>query len=94
MKGSTMEKSGTLSDLAISDTGFVFDPSAGGTYSVNPTGLCVLRALKEGLSRTEITRRLADRFEGPTQDLARDVDEFIHLLRQNNLVPPQFTLEG
>jgi hypothetical protein len=84
----------TLSDLAISDTGFVFDPSAGGTYSVNPTGLCVLHALKEGLPKRAIAERLADRFRGSPADLGRDVDEFIHLLRQNHLVPVDFTVEG
>jgi len=83
----------SLSDLAISDNGFVFDPFAGSTYSVNPTGLCVLQSLKEGLPKGDIAQRLAERFAGSATDLARDVDEFIHLLRQNNLVPANFSLE-
>jgi hypothetical protein len=40
-----------LADLAVSDTGFVFDPFTGTTYTVNSTGLCLLHAFKEGLGR-------------------------------------------
>jgi hypothetical protein len=89
-----MSNARTLSDLAISDNGFVFDPLAGATYSVNPTGLCVLQSLKEGLGRDAIARRLADRFERPAQDPLRDVDEFIRMLRQHNLLSADFSMEG
>jgi hypothetical protein len=89
-----MSNARTLSDLAISDNGFVFDPLAGATYSVNPTGLCVLQALKEGLDRDTIARRLTERFERTSQDPLRDVDEFIRMLRQHNLVSPDFLVEA
>jgi hypothetical protein len=89
----TMSSSTTLADLAISDNGFIFDPSAGATYSVNPTGLCVLQSLKEGLGRTAIARRLSERFDGVTPDPIRDVDEFIRLLRHHSLVAESFPVE-
>jgi len=84
----------TLSDLAISDNGFVFDPMAGATYSVNATGLCVLQSLKEGLGKQAIARRLTECFDKPALDPSRDVDEFIGLLRQHSLVPADFSTEG
>jgi hypothetical protein len=83
----TMSNTTTLADLAISDNGFVFDPFAGATFSVNPTGLCVLQALKEGLDPDAIAQRLADRFDRAPQDPLRDVDEFLRLLRQHSLIP-------
>jgi hypothetical protein len=83
----------TLSDLAISDNGFVFDPMAGATYSVNASGLCVLQSLKEGLGKQAITQRLLDRFAKPTQDPSRDVDDFIRTLRQHSLIPADFVTE-
>jgi hypothetical protein len=88
-----MSNSRTLADLAISDSGFVFDPLAGTTYSVNSTGLCVLQSLKEGLDPDAIARRLGERFEGPTQDLSRDVEEFVRLLRQHNLISANSSVE-
>jgi PqqD family protein of HPr-rel-A system len=74
-----------LRELALSDTGFVFDPSSGATFTVNPTGLCVLKALQEGLSRAEIGARLRERFEVRSGDPARDVADFEELLRQHGL---------
>lgn len=76
-----------LRDLALSDTGFVFDPYSGATFTVNPSGLCVLSALKEGLSREAIRARLVERFDVRGGDPARDVDEFIDTLRQHGLLP-------
>jgi hypothetical protein len=40
-----------LSNLALSPTGFVFDPRTGATYTVNPTGRAVLEALRDGGGR-------------------------------------------
>jgi hypothetical protein len=90
----TMSNSRTLADLAISDNGFIFDPLAGATFSVNATGLCVLQSLKEGLGQNAIARRLVERFAKATSDAARDVDEFVHQLRQHNLVSPDFSAKG
>ena len=89
-----MNNSRTLADLAISDNGFIFDPLAGATFSVNPTGLCVLQLLKEGLSQHDIAQRLVERFDKATSDAARDVDEFVRQLRQHNLVPADFSAKG
>ena len=43
-------------NLAISDTGFVFDATAGESYSLNPIGLEILNYLKEGLTDEEIKK--------------------------------------
>lgn len=81
-----------LRDLAISDTGFLFDPYTGSTFSVNEQGLTVLEALREGLSTSEVAARLREAFDVPaTADIERDVGEFLHLLRRNGLVPEEFT---
>ncbi|WP_437744828.1 HPr-rel-A system PqqD family peptide chaperone [Sorangium sp. So ce302] len=75
-----------LKELALSDTGFVFDPASGATFTVNPTGLCALNAMKEGLSREEVAARLRERFDIRGGDPARDVGEFLELLRQHGLL--------
>ena len=40
-----------LRDLALSDTGFVFDPCSGATFTVNATGLAVLKGLTDRTTR-------------------------------------------
>ena len=77
-----------LKDLAVSDNGFVFDPYSGFTYTVNPTGLSILRGLKDGASQAEIADSLRDQFELTSQvDLERDVEEFIGVMRTQGLLP-------
>lgn len=81
-----------LRDLAVSDTGFLFDPYTGSTFSVNEAGMAVLAALREGLSAADVSKRLREKFDVPEgSDVDRDVGEFIHLLRRNGLVPEEFT---
>jgi PqqD family protein of HPr-rel-A system len=77
-----------IKNLAISETGFVFDPRSGATFTVNPTGLLVLNALREGASPDSIAGALKARFEGAGDEVREDVGDFLHLLRQSGLLPP------
>lgn len=81
-----------LKELALSDTGFVFDPYSGSTFSVNDTGLAILKGLREGLGEEAIIADLEQRFEVRGDDLLRNLDEFLHLLRKNGLIPRDFSL--
>ncbi|MBW2731537.1 MAG: PqqD family protein [Deltaproteobacteria bacterium] len=87
-----MDATAKLKDLAVSDTGFVFDPYSGSTFSANEAGMKILEGLKQGLSRAEIVFALEEHFEVRGDDLARDLDEFVLLLRRNQLVPADFSL--
>ncbi len=78
-----------LKDLALSDTGFVFDPYTGATFTTNATGLAILHALREGLSRSAIIERIRERFD-VHGDVDSDLTEFYQLLRQHGVVPPNF----
>lgn len=83
-----------LKELALSDSGFVFDPFTGATFTVNATGLATLQALKEGLGRDAVEARLREKFSLPLSgvDAARDIDEFVLLLKQHNVLPADFSL--
>ena len=72
-----------LRELALSDSGFVFDPMTGHTFTVNPSGLLVLRMLKEGMDAGQLSQRLVEEFEVEAgEDPARDVQDFIMQLRE------------
>jgi PqqD family protein of HPr-rel-A system len=76
-----------LRELALSDSGFVFDPMTGHSFTVNPSGLCILRWLKDDLPADEIARRLGDTFEFDVgEDPARDVQDFFGQLRECGFV--------
>ena len=76
-----------LRDLALSDSGFVFDPLTGHTFTVNLTGQLALRCLKDGLGLEETARRLAEEFETDKDtDPGRDVQDFVQQLRDCGLL--------
>jgi len=82
-----------LSDLAISDKGFVFDPYTGCTFSLNSCGRVMLEGIKRGAGREEILDDLTAAFAvGEDEDLDRDLGEFLQLMRREGLVPAEFTL--
>jgi len=82
-----------LSDLAISDKGFVFDPYTGSTFSLNGSGRVMLEGIKRGAGRQEILDDLAAAFTvGDDEDLHRDLAEFLQRLRREGLVPPEFSV--
>ena len=82
-----------LKDLAISETGFIFDPMSGATFTVNSAGACIINCLREGRNRSEIIARLRTTFSVEGADLDSDLGEFIRLLVQQGILSPDFTLE-
>jgi PqqD family protein of HPr-rel-A system len=74
-----------LKDLAISDSGFVFDPFSGGTFTLNETGRTVLQALREGLSESEIIDRLRTDFDAVTPKVEEDVRDFVRTMTEYGL---------
>ncbi len=79
-----------LKDLAVSESGFVFDPHSGQTFSLNETGRAILEALKRGETVEQIVTDLRQGFEvEPGADLGRDVHEFLLLAREQGWPVPQ-----
>jgi hypothetical protein len=69
--------------LAVSNSGFVFDPVSGASFSVNVSGLAVLRAIQAGAADMDaIVRSLGTEFEAAPVVLERDVMEFAGRLRE------------
>jgi PqqD family protein of HPr-rel-A system len=75
-----------IKDIAINDTGFVFDPYSGGTFTLNTTGQVIVKALRDGLTQDEIVVRLRSEFEGVTTKLDEEVQDFVRTLREFGLL--------
>ncbi len=73
------------SNIALSDSGFVFDPGTGDSYSVNPIGVEIIQLLKENRSQEEIIKNLVDRYETDEKTIDKDLYEFIQLLLNQQL---------
>lgn len=72
-------------NIAVSETGFVFNPGTGESFTVNPTGARLLSLLREGLSDEEIISRMNDEFMAEKEDIERDLSDFKQSLKHYNL---------
>jgi len=89
MTAATTER---LTQLAISPSGFVFDPRSGATFTLNDTGRVLVEGIRDGLGLDELVEALADRFDAAGADLRRDALEYARLLREQGLLPTDFEL--
>jgi hypothetical protein len=80
-----------LKDLAISESGFLFDPYSGATFTLNNSGKCIFQLLMEGKGIEEMESALRKRFEVGEEDLRSDIYEFVNLLKEHHLLPNSFT---
>jgi len=71
----------SLQRLAISESGFVFDPTSGHNFTVNETGLSILRRLQKNTDLTPLLEALIEEYEVTPRELERDVLEFAGMLR-------------
>ena len=79
-----------LTSLAISDTGFIFDPITGQTYNSNETGIEVINLLKGGKTIEEITEILSTDYKVSRNDLELDLLDFTLSLKNLFLVQNAF----
>jgi PqqD family protein of HPr-rel-A system len=77
-----------LRELAISDSGFVFDPRSGATFTLNATGLAIVLALRDGLPIDALATRVRERFAETPESLDDDVMDFVRALEHHGILPP------
>ena len=75
-----------LSQLAINPEGFVFDPSSGESFTVNPVGLSILSGLQKDKSSEVIAQELLDEYEVDLDQVERDILDFQSHLRTYHLL--------
>jgi len=72
-------------NIALSDSGFVFDPSNGDSFSANPIGLEIITALKEGKSEVEIKKQIVDNYMTDEVTFEKDYYDFVSTLLKLNV---------
>lgn len=76
----------TLKNLAISDTGFIFDPFSGKTFTVNEVGMVIIQSLKNGEDVAFIQNRIMEEFDTTLDQLERDISDFLIQLKEQSLI--------
>jgi hypothetical protein len=70
-----------VDNLAMNENGFAFEPTTGESFTTNPTGLFILKALKENKEANEISQIISQNFDIEIEKCLRDIDDFVEKLK-------------
>ncbi len=74
------------SNIAISDSGFIFNPGTGDSFSTNNVGLEIIRLLKENKKKEEIIKIIRNKFTVDESSLDKDLVDFLMMLQSYQLL--------
>ncbi len=72
-------------NVAISDSGYVFDPSMGESYTLNPIGLEIVELLRQNIPENDIKIRILERYDVDEATFERYYFDFIAMLKNFQL---------
>ena len=73
-------------NIAISDTGFVFNPVNGESFSINPIGVEIINMMKEDKSFEIIMQTMLTKYSVEEATIEKDYFDFIGILKHHNLI--------
>ncbi len=73
-------------NIAVSDTGFLFNPSTGDSYSVNPIGMDIVRLMKQNKELNEIKQAIMSEYVCDEATFEKDYYDFSMVLRNYKLL--------
>jgi hypothetical protein len=73
-------------NVAISDSGYIFNPSTGESFIVNPLGMEILQMIRKNKAFESVSQEILKRFTVDAATFEKDYHDFIHQLRQSLLI--------
>ena len=75
-----------LSNLAMNDNGFIFDPESGYSYTANETGMFILKRMAEGMLRQDIFKELSEVYDVSEDNFNSDFDHYMLMLEALDMI--------
>jgi hypothetical protein len=72
-------------NIAISDSGFVFDPLSGESFSLNQIAMEIIEFIKKGNGFEAVSQHILEKYEVDAETFERYYYDFIATLKQFNL---------
>jgi hypothetical protein len=72
-------------NIALSDTGFLFNPLSGDSYSVNEVGGMIIKLIKDNKSEEEIIKAITDEYAIDKDSVEKDFYDFKRILESYKL---------
>lgn len=73
-------------NIATNEFGFVFNPATGDSFNSNPIAAEIIQLMKEDHSLNEIKKALLEKYEVDKMILEKDMDDFVAMLKDYNLL--------
>jgi hypothetical protein len=73
-------------NIAISETGFVFDPNSGDSFTLNNIGKEILELFQAGSSKSDISYQILNKYDVDEYTFERNYEDFIGMLNHFNLL--------
>lgn len=73
-------------NIAVSDEGYLFNPTTGDSFSTNGTGAMIISMLKQDKSLIEITDAICEAYDADRILVERDVEDFTSMLKDNSVL--------
>lgn len=73
-------------NIAISESGFIFNPLTGDSFSSNPVGQDIIRLLKEEKDKDAIIKELHKKYAVERTVIEKDLYDFFLMLRNFQLL--------
>jgi len=73
-------------DLAISETGFVFDPITGDSFSLNQIGAEIFNMYKDSKSVDKIKKVISEKYDVSNIELEKSLTDFEGMMSECNFI--------
>jgi len=73
-------------DLAISETGFVFDPVTGESFSLNQIGTEIFNLYKEEKNQSEIKKIIINKYDVSEAELDKSLIDFEGMINEYKFI--------
>lgn len=73
-------------NIAVSESGFVFNPTSGDSFTLNTVGTEILKLMKEGKSESDIKNTIRAWYDIDEETLDKDYYDFLKMLGQFKLL--------
>jgi hypothetical protein len=72
-------------NIALSDSGFLFNPSTGDSFSINPIGNFIVRLIQEGKDDAVIIQAVLKEYMTDRDTVEKDLYDFKNMLSASKL---------
>lgn len=73
-------------NIALSDSGFVFNPTTGDSFSTNPIGLEIIKLLKDDQNAEQVKKHILSKYMTDEATFEKDYYDFVNMLTKLQLI--------